>query len=547
VPIGFASEAGSWPWSSIEAYSDRRPPTYVGASPYEMRIEGKRGQRPALPEHLLPLLRKQLKQVHDGLGLESVELELWPSQNDWGWSWVYARWRGSPRDPWRWLSRLSDLNDVEGDEPPPIFPERIRLDSAENRSRVFDDFLELDDLYAKPVFGDCLWIDSKGKPTGQAWLGDSERADMARRLGRGRGTECLLLPQPARFNDREIRFVIRSGPAGIRWDQEPEWKPGIALPPASPRVPLVPRMDGRLDSEYRDDVLTLAGEKTARFPLSGRTLRFTRKSTAQPDHQLEDLVDYLEERYSLLGLETRRMRFRWRDIPQSNLIAVIPGSLPAGENRPIILADHIDTAFAEDIFARTGQRVAVPGADDNVTATAALLSAARQLRGLALKHDVWLVHLTGEEFPADCLGSRKLVSRWLDERQAIGGVLLMDMIGYRTPGDDVIQINPGDSERSAELAAVARDLVPVVSPGLRPATHGRFDPRSYLYNTDGVTFSDLGFPVVLLDEHINALENLNRPHYHDSTDTSRYVDFDFALSVTRVAIETAAQLAASDH
>ncbi|MBI3558215.1 MAG: M28 family peptidase [Deltaproteobacteria bacterium] len=72
----------------------------------------------------------------------------------------------------------------------------------------------------------------------------------------------------------------------------------------------------------------------------------------------------------------------------------------------------------------------------------------------------------------------------------------------------------------------------------------RFDARSYLYNTDGIVFSNAGYPVILLNEHINGIENLNRPHYHSTSDSVKFLDFSYAASIARVAIETAARLAA---
>ena len=36
-----------------------------------------------------------------------------------------------------------------------------------------------------------------------------------------------------------------------------------------------------------------------------------------------------------------------------------------------------------------------------------------------LKRDVWLVHLTGEEFPSDCLGARNLVQRLVERNFAV--------------------------------------------------------------------------------------------------------------------------------
>src|SRR6202049_2333213 len=65
-----------------------------------------------------------------------------------------------------------------------------------------------------------------------------------------------------------------------------------------------------------------------------------------------------------------------------------------------------------------GSRLAASGADDNHSATAALMMAAPILMELSregrLGCDVWLVHLTGEEFPSDCLGARHLTQQLVE-------------------------------------------------------------------------------------------------------------------------------------
>src|SRR5205085_3660016 len=85
--------------------------------------------------------------------------------------------------------------------------------------------------------------------------------------------------------------------------------------------------------------------------------------------------------------------------------------------------------------------------------------------------DVWLIHLTGEEFPADCLGARhltrSLVQGNLSMRQTDGktrdlsavrvqGLYVLDMIAHNNDRDrDVFQIAPGTGPASFRLARQA--------------------------------------------------------------------------------------------
>src|SRR5204863_1093834 len=186
------------------------------------------------------------------------------------------------------------------------------------------------------------------------------------------------------------------------------------------------------------------------------------------------------------------VRFRWRtDMDYSwmggwrrnqdadaerDLLVVIPGR---NRREAVIMADHYDTAYMLDRydkdFGGCGARMAACGADDNYSATAAMMLAApiflRMSREGKLGCDVWLVHLTGEEFPADCLGARALTERLIEGslklhrdgmkpkdlgRVAVKGLYVSDMIAHNNDRErDVFQISPGADTASFWLAEQA--------------------------------------------------------------------------------------------
>jgi hypothetical protein len=279
---------------------------------------------------------------------------------------------------------------------------------------------------------------------------------------------------------------------------------------------------------------------------------------------------------------------------ERNIVVRIPGADPS---QAVIMADHYDTAYMYDQFEKkaggSGARIAACGADDNHSATAALMLAAPVFLELSkagrLACDIWLVHLTGEEFPADCLGARHLsqalVEGTLKVRLAAGevkdlsrvrvkGVYVSDMIAHNNDHDrHVFQISPGQGRESAALALHAHlateawnawahvgNLRPPrrgAGPGRRsrdgstvpalasfPALHGEvrppLSPRSTLYNTDGQIFSDAGVPVVLFMENYD----INRSGYHDSQDTMANIDLDYGAALAAIVIETVARTAA---
>jgi hypothetical protein len=343
----------------------------------------------------------------------------------------------------------------------------------------------------------------------------------------------------------------------------------------------------------------------------------TRSQLPYFDRQLDALGDYLLAHYDkhigAAGMQGQALAgslpFQWRtdfdycwmggwlmnekQSAERNLLVVIPGR---DRSRAVIMADHYDTAYMADRYEKTygghGARVAACGADDNHSATAALMLAAPIFLEMSkrgqLGCDVWLVHLTGEEFPADCLGARHLTQALVEgnltlhlskggrqdlSKVRIQGLYVSDMIAHNNDHDrDVFQMAPGTGRTAlwlAEQAQMANDIwnasvpqwnqrdkregllrgrrsphgaaIPEVAPHLtlhgqvRPVT----DPRSTLYNTDGQVFSDVGVPAVLFMENYD----INRTGYHDTHDTMANIDLDYGAALAAIVIESVARAA----
>ena len=280
---------------------------------------------------------------------------------------------------------------------------------------------------------------------------------------------------------------------------------------------------------------------------------------------------------------------------ERNLLVMIPGK---DRRRAVIMADHYDTAYMEDLYYKEKggklARVAAAGADDNHSATAALMLAApvflKLSRAGRLDCDVWLIHLTGEEFPSDCMGARHLAQSIVEgtlkpnrpgqtaldlSGVKIDGVYVLDMIAHNRDRDrDVFQISPGLSKQSFWLAYQAhlanmiwnahadmwnhrparrhrrsgrrsKDGITIPDIARHPQLRGEVripgDMRSSIFNTDGQIFSDAGIPVVLFMENYD----INRVGYHDINDNMSNIDLDYGAAVAAIAIESVARAAAS--
>jgi hypothetical protein len=278
---------------------------------------------------------------------------------------------------------------------------------------------------------------------------------------------------------------------------------------------------------------------------------------------------------------------------ERNILMVIPGK---NRKQAVVMGDHYDTAYMEDIFEKgrggSGARLAANGADDNYSASSTLLQAAPVFLKLSnegkLERDVWLIHLTGEEFPADCMGARNFCQTLIEKNAflrldrnttvdlsetEVVGVFVMDMIGHNRDNDqDIFQISPGKSAASLHLAFQAhianmiwnkgihewnrqpdrvnrikgrrisgQQEIPEVAKHLpvRGEVRVQYNPHSSIFNTDGQIFSDTGVPVVLFMENYD----INRSGYHDTKDTMENIDLDYGAAFAAIAIETVARVA----
>ena len=344
----------------------------------------------------------------------------------------------------------------------------------------------------------------------------------------------------------------------------------------------------------------------------------TQAAVAHDRRDLEGMGDYLLDYYARLvaangmsdAVQFGELPFRWQteypfpwmggwlanqegEAYERNLLVKIPGR---DRSRAVIMADHYDTAYMHDRYERaeggTGARLSAQGADDNCSATAALMLGARAFLDLSkqgkLDCDVWLLHLTGEEYPAEGLGTCRMC-QWLVEgtlalRTADGkqhdlsgvriqGLYVLDMIAHNINNDrDVFQIAPGASPESLWLAQQAHlanqawnDLaanlnrqpvrkrvgrgkrcrdgrtIPALARHLtlRGEVRPHYDPRSTLFNTDGQAFSDFGIPVVLFMENYD----INRLGYHDMYDNMTMINLDYGAALAAITIESVARAA----
>jgi hypothetical protein len=343
----------------------------------------------------------------------------------------------------------------------------------------------------------------------------------------------------------------------------------------------------------------------------------TQKIIPYHHRQLDDVGDFLlgyyDRKIAAAGMSGKALAgsvpFQWRTdfdfswmggwlrnqehAAERDLLIAIPGK---DRSRAVIMSDHYDTAYMTDKYdmgcGGIGARISACGADDNHSATAAMMLAAPIFLQMSkrgnLACDIWLVHLTGEEFPADCLGARALTQQLIEgtlklhlpdgktkdlSGVQVKGLYVSDMIAHNNDRErDIFQISPGVDPAAfwlAEQAHIATEIwnasvpvwnthpdragkqrgrrsphggaIPEIAPFLHLSGEVRtfIDPRSTLYNTDGQVFSDAGVPCVLFMENYD----INRSGYHDTHDTMENIDLDYGSALCAITIESVARAA----
>jgi hypothetical protein len=539
------------PWEDMDA---EQPYCFIGATPREMALGLPQPARPRIPTRLKAIGTRELVRVREALGLPDVELEIWPGYDGWGYlTWNVARYR-KPGGGWTWLESTLHLPRRNGTGAGPVqvvLPEVLDPAKADDLDRIYNQFPA--GVYDRPEFESVFWVTRDKKEALAAWLRYGQEGQI-RSLCQTKGCLAISLNPPARFNDRPITFVARVSASTVTFPTGFDWVDEIrSRPHPSKTATRISDWPSDLGDRIGRDLGLLTGEQALTSPLTGRRIDFTKQSSSQLDNQLQDVAVYLKERHEQLGFnrhagwEVRLEKFTWNGIDQFNVIATLRGSAGPERNRPVLLSAHFDKAISEDTYASTGERVTTPGADDNITGVAALLRAAEILSGRYRTqrpaHDIVLLYDTGEEFPAGTLGARYYTSHdLLAGHRDIQADINLDMIGFRTQGDRIYQINAGFSAASWDVATLAWNLANLLPGRWTAEVRYPWSKESYLSQTSGSVFDWAGYPTVLLNEHLNLARKLN-PHYHQSTDTVNFVDRQLAAVQTKLLIETAAALA----
>ena len=210
-----------------------------------------------------------------------------------------------------------------------------------------------------------------------------------------------------------------------------------------------------------------------------------------------------------------------------NIILHLPCRHP--HQRPIIIGAHYDTVPGS------------PGADDNASGVAVLLSLAKVLRMESLLRPVRLIAFDLEEY--GLLGSQAYVERLKAQGKKVHLMISLEMLGY-------IDHTPGSQQYPASLARFYPDIgnfialignlasIPAMNRICR-SIQSSDSPCEWLpvplkgnllpitRRSDHAPFWDYGCPAMMMTD----TADLRNPHYHQASDTMDTLDVDFMSRV----------------
>lgn len=307
------------------------------------------------------------------------------------------------------------------------------------------------------------------------------------------------------------------------------------IPTAPPHDPYVAALIQQVRAErLADYIAELSGERA--IHVGGQNVTLATRYTYSGD-PIAQATQYLYERMEALGYTVSYHPYRYNGYALRNVVAEKRGLLRP--NEVYLLTAHVDDRAA------TWPHNPAPGADDNASGTAALLTLAEVLAPLSFEATVRFVFFTGEE--QGKRGSSAYVADVYAAHEVIAGVYNLDMIAWDSTGEPDFDIHtlstttPNDSQALADLLV---HVIGLYALPLKPQIY-----RSGTDFSDHYSFWRYGYPAVfVIEDWYNASGGPYaprdwNPNYHTKNDRLSTLNLDYAQAIARAAMAAFLHLA----
>jgi Zn-dependent M28 family amino/carboxypeptidase len=255
--------------------------------------------------------------------------------------------------------------------------------------------------------------------------------------------------------------------------------------------------------------------------------------------ELEQAAQYIKGGLVNIGLDVKEDPFQWEGKTYKNIIAEKKGTI--FPQRVLILGAHYDTVPDS------------PGADDNASAIAVLLEAARNIQAVPLGCTVRLVAFCLEEY--GFAGSAHYVGSLNRGEKEVLGMISLEMVGFTGPRQNYPPyLNPKYYPNVGDFIAIvgnerSKELLEKVCQSFK--THIPQIPLEFIVvpgNGEGMEEVRLSDHSTFWDRGISALMItdtgfLRNPNYHLPSDRIETLDFEFMRRVAIGSYYSIAELA----
>ena len=249
------------------------------------------------------------------------------------------------------------------------------------------------------------------------------------------------------------------------------------------------------------------------FELDLRTLvSFTTRYSTSPDFVAA--ADWAGDVLDSLGYRVRTQTITVAGKPSRNVIADRTGTSPAPRD-VVIVSAHLDS-----INIAGGPHAPAPGADDNASGCAGILTLARALAETTVSQDLRFILFGGEE--QGLFGSNQYVASLSSlDRARVRAVLNMDMIATTNTTEPTVLL---------EGAALSQQVIDGLAEAAHTYTALAVETSLTPFNSDHVHFINHGIPAVLTIEGADSSNN----NIHSPDDTVDTIDANLATEILRM-------------
>jgi hypothetical protein len=292
---------------------------------------------------------------------------------------------------------------------------------------------------------------------------------------------------------------------------------GSALIP-DPRVALM------MDQILTETVVAIARSLTGEEPVTvgGRLYAITTRHSYSGE-PISRATQYVHDSFRELGLDTTYHEYNYAENRWRNVVAERTG--PRHPNEIYLITAHLDDLPSGPL---------APGADDNASGSAAVLVAADYLSRLDLGCTLRFVLFTGEE--QGLRGSAAYADAVSAAGDDVRGVLNLDMIGYNSDADPIVDLHARSHiSYSIDIAQAFSQVATLYGLDLAPEI---LVDNSLSDLSDNKSFWDQGYPAILAIEDWDDFS----PYYHTVSDTVQTLDLDFFTEMVKAAAGTFAHM-----